>query len=416
VTTPIDLPAAPSRRLAVRVTPDALRQLRGGHPWVFESSIRSAPHDGVAGQLAVVFDDQRRFTAIGLWDPTSPIRLRVLHTGAPRTIDDAFWRDRVVAALGRRSSLLADPATTGVRLVHGENDALPGLVIDAYGSTAVAKVYTPAWFPHLHAVLGALADAAAGVGRPVDRVVLRCSRNVRPFAPAGVAQGSVLVGTTPDGPVEFLENGLTFEADVLTGQKTGYFLDQRDNRAAVRRLARDASVLDVFACTGGFSVHAADGGATEVTSVDLSRRSLATAQANWRHNTGRPDVATSRHHLLDGDAFDVMADLGRRRRRFDLVVVDPPSFAHRGRDAARAVEAYGRLAELGLALVAPGGRYVQSSCSSRVDADELRSAVLAAAPRSGREVRVRDVTGHAVDHPIGFAHGAYLKTVFLDVR
>lgn len=382
---------------------------------MFESSIRSTSHDGAPGDLAVVFGERREFVAIGLWDPASPIRLRVLHAGRPMTVDGAFWRARLSTALGRRMPLLADPATTGLRLVHGENDELSGIVVDAYGSTAVVKVYSEAWFPHLGDVLDALIDAATGVGLDLDRVVVRLSRNVAAGDTHGFTSGRVVLGTEPDGPVEFLENGLTFEADVLGGQKTGHFLDQRDNRARVRDLADGRRVLDVFACTGGFSVHAAAGGATEVTSVDLSRRSLATAEANRVHNLHVPEVRRARHDVIVGDAFDVMEDLVRRRSTFDLVIVDPPSFAQRERDRAGAIEAYGRLAELGLRLVADGGVSVQSSCSSRVSNEEFDEVLAAAAAGSGRSVEVFARTGHALDHPIGFPQGGYLKTAFATV-
>lgn len=410
-----DLPRPASSRLAVRLTPDALRQVRGGHPWVFDSSVRSVNREGAAGDLAVVFGDRREFAAIGLWDPESPIRLRVLHHGRPVTIDSGFWRSRWASALGRRAGLLADPATTGLRLLHGENDGLPGLVADAYDTTVVVKVYSSAWLPHLVDVLGALSEAAIGAGLGLDRIVVRLGRNVARGETHGLADGDVVLGDPPPGPVRFLENGLTFEADVIGGQKTGHFLDQRDNRARVRDLSAGRRVLDVFACTGGFSVHAAAGGATEVTSVDLSRRSLATASANFAHNTGDEAVRRARHDVIVGDAFEVMEDLRRRRRRFDLVIVDPPSFAPRERDRTGAVEAYGRLAELGIGLVEPGGTYVQSSCSSRVTIDEFRGAVLGAADRSARGLTVLDETTHAADHPVAFPHGAYLKTLFARV-
>lgn len=412
---PSDLPTPSSRRLAVKVTPDALRHIRGGHPWVFESSIRSVGHEGAPGDLAVVFGDRREFVAIGLWDPDSPIRLRILHQGSPNTIDGAFWRARFATALGRRAALVASPATTGFRLVHGENDAMSGLVADVYGSTVVVKLYSAAWFPLLPEVLDALVDSISLVGLEVDRVVLRLSRNVQGIAGSGLRDGLVVLGDDPSAPVEFLENGLRLEADVIGGQKTGHFLDQRENRARVRDLAAGRTVLDVFACTGGFSLHAAAGGATDVTSVDLSRRSLATAEANFAHNADDPAVAAVTHRSVVGDAFEIMDDLGARRRRFDLVVVDPPSFAQKEQDRPGAVDAYGRLAALGLDLVADGGTYVQSSCSSRVSVDEFRSAVLGAASRSGRRVEITEETTHAADHPVGFAQGAYLKTLFASV-
>ena len=415
MTLPSDLPNPSAQRLALRITADALRQVRGGHPWVFESSIRSVSRDGSPGDLAVIFGDRREFVAIGLWDPSSPIRVRVLHRGSPATIDGSFWRARLTSAMARRSALIADPGTTGYRLVHGENDALPGLVADLYDTTLVLKLYSDAWFPHLTDVVEAVADAATATGVRVETVVLRLSRNVQRLETFGLRDGSTLIGSVPDRPVLFLENGLTFEADVLAGQKTGHFLDQRENRARVRELA-SGRVLDVFACTGGFSVNAAAGGAAEVHSVDLSRRSLATASANMAHNADRVGAAGRHHHVVVGDAFDVMGDLRRRRERFDVVIVDPPSFAPRERDRAGAIEAYRRLAGLGLDLVVPGGTYVQSSCSSRVGMDELRAAVVAGSVDVDRRLLGVRETGHPADHPIGFPQGGYLTTVFATVE
>ena len=422
------LPSPAGRRVAVRVTREAARQLRAGHPWLFASSVRSVSHDGEPGDLAVVFDPDRELVAVGLYDPASMLRVRVLHHGSPRTVDVAFWHEHAVAALARRSGVVG-PGTDGFRAVHGESDGFGGLVADVYAGTLVLKVYSDAWTVRLASVVPALVDAvASATSHPVERVVVRCSRDLaaRPhsrFALAGLRDGVALAGALPDGPVLFHENGLVFEADVVHGQKTGHFLDQRDNRARVRDLVRDrirrdgrAEVLDVFCCTGGFSVYAAAGGATSVHSVDLAPGAIATTRRNMAHNRDRREVAACRHHTTTGDAFTVLADLADRGARFDVVVIDPPSFASKQADVARACRAYARLTRLGLAVVGPDGVLVQSSCSSRVGADLFAETVLDAAASSGRRVRELDRTGHAADHPVGFAEAAYLDTLFLAVR
>lgn len=405
-----------SRRVAARVSKDAERQVRGGHPWVFDTSIRSvtggSEPGGATGDLAVVFDDRRRFVAIGLYDPASPIRIRVLHRGRPLPIDDEFWRERVGAALDRRVEHMS-AATTGWRLVHGENDGLGGLVVDRYDSTLVVKLYSAAWFPHLAAVLGALTDEVAARGVEVERVVLRWSRQVAAGAvPEGLTEGSVVAGAALEGPVRFREHGLWFEADVVAGQKTGHFLDQRDNRSQVASLAGRRRVLDVFCHSGGFSVHAAAGGAREVTSVDASSWALAAAVRHMEMNADHGGVARCAHRVEEGDAATVMERLAAAGERFDLVVVDPPSFAHRASDRAGALRAYRRLADLGVELTADRGWYVQSSCSSRVGAEDLRETVRAAIDDAGRDRELRLHTGHAVDHPVGFPQGEYLSTTF----
>lgn len=405
-----DLPHPSDRRIAVRVTRDALRQLRGGSPWLYDGSITSVSHDGAPGDLAVVFDDQRNFAAIGLWDPTSPIRVKVLHAGRPRQIDGGFWRDRVDAALGRRSGLLADESTNGYRIVHGENDGLPGLVVDRYDRTLVVKIYTPAWFPHLAAVVDALVDRV-----DPERVVVRLGRSVTAGETFAIADGDTIVGPPPSGPIRFRERGLVLEADVERGQKTGHFLDQRDNRALVRSMAEGLDVLDVFASTGGFSLCAAAGGARSVHMIDQSAPAIETARRNIAHNRHLPEVRRCAVHATVGDAFEVLARLASRDERFDLVVVDPPSFASNQGAVPRALAAYARLTRLALAVTKPGGTLVQCSCSSRVPTDEFVQAVLDAAASAGRDAHITRRTGHAVDHPIGFEHGEYLKTVYLAV-
>ncbi|NLA37423.1 MAG: class I SAM-dependent rRNA methyltransferase [Actinobacteria bacterium] len=406
-----ELPPPNPARIAVRVAPRVLRHIRRGHPWVFDGGVTSVSAEGAPGDFAVIFDDDRKFAAIGLYDPNSPIRVRMLHAGKPRQIDDAFWAERIDAALALRRPLLDGSTTTGMRLIHGENDRLPGFTVDRYDTTLVVKLYSEAWLPHLNDVLLVLLDRCGHAGIKVDRVVLRASRQVRSVAPE--IEGATVIGDEPDGPIEFLENGLRFLADVVHGQKTGHFLDQRDNRLMVRSMANGRRVLDVFACTGGFSVNAAAGGATEVTSVDLSSASLFVAKQNMALNLDHPGVAACDHQTLVADAFDAMVRLARDRRRFDLVIIDPPSFAHREADRRRALGAYRRLADLGMALVAPKGLYVQSSCSSRISTDELRETVLDAADATGRSVDIRAESTHALDHPIGFDEGAYLKTIAL---
>lgn len=406
---PLDrLPRPADRRIAVRITPDALRQLRGGSPWLYDGSITSASHDGAAGDLAVVFDEQRDFAAIGLWDPTSPIRVKVLHTGRPRMIDDGFWQSRLDTSLEGRSGLIADSTTNAYRLVHGENDGFPGLVVDQYDRTLVVKLYTPAWFPHLRDVLGALQARCAP-----ERVVLRLGRSVATGETFGFGDGDTIVGPAPTGPVRFRERGLVLEADVVRGQKTGHFLDQRDNRALVRSMASGLDVLDVFSSTGGFSVSAAAGGAASVHMIDQSAPAIETAERNLAHNRHLPEIRRCATHATVGDAFEVLTRLAGRDQHFDLVIVDPPSFASNQGAVPRALAAYARLTRLALAVTEPGGMLVQCSCSSRVSTDDFVQAVLDAAASAGRDVHVTRRTGHAVDHPIGFEYGEYLKAVYL---
>lgn len=376
---------------------------------MFDDSIVSLSHQGNPGDLAVVFDNDRRFAAIGLYDPNGPITLRILHVGKPATIGPEFWTKAITAARQIRQPLL-DAESAGrpaFRLVNGENDAMPGFVVDQYDTTLVIKLYSEVWFPHLAGLVDVLVDVTRATS-----VVLRLGRNVAEGETYGLDDGDVIAGAIPDGPVLFTEGGLTFEADVRTGQKTGHFLDQRANRLRVGRLARDRDVLDVFASTGGFSVHAAAGGARSVHSVDLSAPTLAVAERNMAHNADRAEVVACKHTTEVGDAFDVMIALARAGKDYDIVIVDPPSFAQKQSSVDVAVRAYTRLTHIGLRLVRPGGIFVQASCSSRVPTDLFFATLLDAADAAGRELRQLTRTGHDIDHPVTFPEGSYLKAGF----
>ncbi|MEX0980077.1 MAG: class I SAM-dependent rRNA methyltransferase [Gemmatimonadota bacterium] len=413
-----DLPVAGPRRLALRLHAPAERALRGGHPWLFESGIREQSHEGKPGDLAVAFDRKGRFLAIGLYDPHSPIRMRVLQGGQPERIDAAWFDARIARALGLRSPL-ERTGTTGFRLIHGENDGLPGLVVDRYEDLLVAKLYSAAWIPHLAQVSASLARRS-----PFRHFLVRLSRRLQshPDALFGVDDGTLLVPDTdaetvdpPDFPVQFRENGLLFEVDPVRGQKTGFFLDQRENRLRVERLAKEAgSVLNVFAYTGGFSLYAARGGAEHVVSLDQSRPALDAALRNFALNRGGGPVDRCRHEIQCGDAFTLLGRIRDEGRRFDMVVVDPPSFAKEEGDITAALGSYTRLARLGLGVLRPGGILVSASCSSRVDAESFFGAVQRGAEMEGRPLREIERTGHPLDHPVipQFPEGAYLKCLF----
>ncbi len=394
----------------MRLTPDALRHVRAGHPWVFDHSIVAESFIAHAGDLAVVFDADRKFAAVGLYDPTSPIRLKVLHHGKPITIDRAFWATRLSAAMERRAPLVEKGDTTGYRVVNGENDGMPGLVLDRYDRTLVLKLYSAMWIPHLADLVPVIDD----LFRP-EALVLRLARNIPEELLHGLEEGDALIGVCPPDPILFLENGLTFEADVVHGQKTGHFLDQRDNRAFLGTLTEGARVLDVFASTGGFTVYAAAGGAREVMAVDLSEPTLSVVARNLHHNSDRAAVRACDFRPTVADAFREMDRLGRKGQRFDVVVIDPPSFAQRQFEIERAISAYSKLTDLGVRLVHPDGLLVQASCSSRVSAEQFHTAVTHSAARANRPLEEIRRTGHAIDHPVTFPEGAYLKAVFARV-
>ena len=406
------VPRPNDKRLAVRVTPDALRHVRARHPWVFEESVTSISHEADAGDLAVIFDNDRKFVALALYDPTSPIRFRILHVGRPTPIDAGWWRATIEAALDKRAVFTSDPAADELayRVINGENDGLSGLVVDRYAGVLVVKLYSAAWFPHLLTLTRALLDVTRCEG-----VVLRLARNLQTGETFGLRDGDVIAGVVAEGPVRFTEGGLAFEADVRAGQKTGHFLDQRANRFRVGSMAAGRDVLDLFASTGGFSVHAAAGGARSVHAVDLSGPTLAAAERNMALNEHLDTVRNCAFSTEVGDAFEVMVQLARAGRDFDIVVVDPPSFAQRQANVEGALRVYTRLTHLALRLVRPGGVLVQASCSSRVTAEQFFDTVLDAAAAAGRPLTEIIRTGHDVDHPVGFREGEYLKAGFWKV-
>ncbi len=393
------------RPAAVHVTADGAASIRRGCTWVFESAIERVARDAQAGAPCVVYHD-REIVGVGLWDPGSAIPARLL-SRKPVAIDDAFFADRVADALSLRAGL-AETATTGMRLVNGPHDGLPDVVVDRYADTLVAKVYARAALPWLVALLQPLVDAL-----PVERVVLRASRNVEDALGADTS-GAIVLGRPLDGDVEFLEHGLVFLADPVRGQKTGFFLDQRENRVRVAQLGGN-EVLNVFAYNGGFSLHAARAGAERVVSVDLSAPALEAAGAIFARNMGDPGVAACAHECVVGDAFRVMETLARQGQRFDVVVVDPPSFAKKADEVEGARRAYGRLARLGAALVRPGGTLVAASCSSRVPRAMFGETVEGALREARVAYAVEAVTGHAVDHPVRFREGEYLKAIYVRV-
>ena len=425
-----------SARLRLRISATAETIVRGGHPWVFAESVREQNRVGETGELAVIYDRQDCFLAVGLFDPGSPIRVRVLHTGKPQTLDAAWWAARLDAAVRRRDGLF-DERTTGYRLINGESDGWPGLVLDRYETTLVLKVYTAAWLARLAEVVALIRERL----KP-ERVVLRMSRNIQHVAaaqpliphpgplplgrgerespadcPHNWRDGEVVFQKRPEAglnaPVLFLESGLRFEADVLRGQKTGFFLDQRENRRWVEALAPGRTVLNAFSFSGGFSLYAARGGATMVTDIDISKHALDAAERNFKLNADVLRVTDGRHEAVQADAFAWLA--GNPRRKFDLVVLDPPSLAKREAERAGAIRAYGKLATAGLQHLAPGGVLVACSCSAHVSAEEFFAVVRQSAEQTQRGFSELRTTRHAPDHQGSFKEADYLKGIYLRV-
>ncbi len=404
----IFLPQISGSRIAINVNASAQRLLRRRHPWLFESSITRISHEGKSGDLAVIFDNRKKFLAIGIYDPASPIRVRILASGKSATINPAWFLNIISTAHEKRSSLLSTE-TDGYRVVSGENDGLPGLVIDRYADTLVIKIYTPAWIPHLYNVTAALLEVL-----PLQRVVLRMNKLTQAQTALlyGLKNADVIYGDKLDDIVIFKENGILFEADPIRGQKTGFFLDQRDNRARVEKIARGQNVLNLFSYTGGFSLYAARGGAASVTSLDISKPAIAGSVRNFALNYNNAVIANCQHRYIADDAFKAMENLATTDKRFGVVIIDPPSFAKKADEIAGALRAYSRLVKLGLDLLEQHGTLVMASCSSRVKADDFFSMIFETAKSAHYSLKELERSAHAIDHPIGFPEGAYLKCLF----
>jgi 23S rRNA (cytosine1962-C5)-methyltransferase len=372
------------------------RVIAHGHPWIWRDALSGL--DGVApGTIVRVLDRRGRFLARGLAD-RGAIGVRV-HTRSDRPIDADWLGGRLKRSLELRARLdLGD--TNGVRLVHGEGDGLPGLIVDRYAEYAVIKLDGASWNPwrgvldeQLVRELGRL-----GIAGVFDR-----SEKLAP---------RVLSGRLPEGPIPFREHGMTLWTDLVSGHKTGMFLDHRASRLRTRGL-RARSVLNLYGYTGAFSVAAGLGGAEEVVTVDVSSAALELAQRNWVDNGLDP-----RRHRGDARRVDeVLADLGQRDARFDLVVSDPPNFAPSHKARSKAIKAYAKLHRDALAVVADRGLWLAASCSSHVDRGAFETTLREAGHACRRRLRVLGRWGADLDHPVaaGFPEGDYLKVVLLAV-
>ena len=401
----VNHPGGRGGRCTLQLTKPLRDRIRAGHPWIYDRALAAMPREIAAGDIVTIADAEGEI-ALAFADPDSPIRARIL--AVPGTQLDAAWgRDRAESAAARRTRdpLLTD--CTGRRLVHGEADGCPGLVVDLYETTAVVVFDGPAaatfWRPRLPDVL----DGLERGGATIAHAWLRGER--RRTAAAGTA-GEAVRGNPPTELV-IAEDEARFAVDVRAGQKTGFFLDQRDNRRMIRRHAAVETVLNLFAYTGGFSLHAALGGAARVTSVDIAPPAIAGIE----HNLALSGLPAAAHERVATDAFEFLSRAAKQHRRWDLVIVDPPSFAPSERAKPAALAAYRKLAAAALAVTEPTGRFALASCSSHVTEADLLDVIAGLAP--GSPLRLRATAGAASDHPVlpAFPEGRYLKFLLFDL-
>ena len=408
--TPQALPAPAASGLPVATVilkPKRARPFFGRHPWVLDAAVARVEGSPADGDVVDLATHDGKFVARGLWNSASRLRVRLYTFAAEVTLDDALWRARLESAVALRRSLGLDARDGAARLVNSEGDDLSGLVVDRYGDYLAVQVTALAMARRLDTLSAALTDLVAPRGillRGADRGLAKLEGLQLP--------DRLLCGTAPDGPIFVREHGLTFGVDLTEGQKTGYYLDQRDNRQAAARYARGRRVLDMFCYSGGFAVACAvTGAARSVLAVDGSSRATALAKANAELN-GAANVAVE-----TADAFEKLDALRAAGERFGMVILDPPKFARSRATAEDALRAYHRINRVGVDLLEPGGILVTCSCSGSVSRDAFLEMLGGVAQRSGRPLQFLECRGAGPDHPVSASclEGEYLKCVIARV-
>jgi 23S rRNA (cytosine1962-C5)-methyltransferase len=381
------------------------RSLRRRHPWIFSGAVARVDGTPASGETVLVKSAEGQPLAVAAFSPQSQIRARVWSFDASTRIENSFFEQAIKSAIQLRKTLPASQHSNALRLVHAESDGLPGVIVDRYADVLVAQFLSAGAELWRDAILDALA-AATGCEAIYERsdAEVRALEGLQPRA--GFARGNREARRCP-----IVEHGLHFRVDVAAGQKTGFFLDQRENRQRVRALAAGREVLDGFCYTGGFSVAALAGGARHVLAVDSSAAAIEVAGENVDANSIEP----SRIDFQQADVFAYQRQLRDRGQAFDLVVLDPPKFAPTGAQAKNAARAYKDINLLALKLLRPGGMLATFSCSGGVPAELFQSIVAGAASDAGVDARIIERFGAAADHPValGFPEGEYLKGLLL---
>lgn len=372
------------------------------HPWIFEGAVAHLKGRARAGDTVDVFAHDGRPLGRAAFSPHSQIRARLWSFDVEETIDHAFFKRRIAAAVAARAALPELRGQQGLRLIHGESDGLPGIIADRYGETVVLQLNSAGAEKWRDALAAALLQATG-----CKRVFERSDSDVRGLEGLEPRTG-FLHGEAPEGGVVIEEHSLRLEVDIQGGHKTGFYLDQRENRRLVRELSAGRSVLNCFCYTGGFSLQALAGGAASVLSIDSSGPALESARRNLTLN---PQLPAARAEWRDADVFEELRVLKKSGARFDLIVLDPPKFAPSAAHAGRAARAYKDINLLGFRLLKPGGLLMTYSCSGGIGPELFQKIVASAAADAGADARILRRLGAAADHPVAlaFPEGEYLK-------
>jgi 23S rRNA (cytosine1962-C5)-methyltransferase len=384
----------------VILKPRKARPFFGRHPWVLDSAIDRIQGSPADGDVVDLLSDKDKFIARGIYNSRSRIRVRLYSWRTDEPIDDGFWRSKLEAALRLRQQLGYDDPQGAARVVFSEGDLLSGLVIDRFAKYLVVQITALAMAVRLETILSQLLELLRPTG-----IVLRTERDVVKAEGLDLADGPCW-GEVPQEPLEILDGGLRYRVDLAGGQKTGFYLDQRENRKAAAAYFRDRRVLDMFCYSGGFALCAsALGGAREVLGVDASRRAVALAQSNAQLN-GLTNV-----RFEAADCFQRLESLRSAGEKFGGLILDPPKFAHSRRSLDDALRAYHHLNRLAVELLEPGGILVTCSCSGHVSREDFFDMLLGVAQQTGREVQILQQRGAAPDHPVAATcpESEYLK-------
>lgn len=386
----------------VTLKPGREKSVRNRHPWLFSGAIANIARDARDGEIVDVHSAAGAWLARGYLNRRSQIQVRLLTWDEATPIDRAFWRSRLQRAIAGRAALAADADTDAYRLVYAENDGLPGLVVDCYGDWLVLQALTLGIERAKPLLIELLAELCQPAG-----IIERSDVDVREKEGLRATTG-VLYGAAPAGPLEIHEHGRRFLVDLLDGQKTGFYLDQRENRLRAGAYCADGRVLNAFSYSGGFAVYALVAGAQQVVNLDSSVDALTLAERNLALNGFDPDTQAEG---VAGDAFQVLRDWRAAGERFDVVILDPPKFAHSQPQIERAARAYKDINLLGMQLLNPGGVLVTFSCSGLVSADLFQKIVFGAAVDAGRTAQIVERLSQGTDHPVAltFPEGEYLK-------
>jgi 23S rRNA (cytosine1962-C5)-methyltransferase len=371
------------------------------HPWIFSGAVQSVTGDPGLGETVIVLDSRGNFLATAAYSPHSQIRARIWSWDPDQEIDPKFFRERIRNAFDMRSTWIDTSQTSAFRLVHAESDRLPGLVVDHYGECLVLQILSAGsehWRDEIVDVLVELFDPAC--------IIERSDVAVRELEGLEERSG-LLYGELPEQPTVIVENGIQYKVNLVTGQKTGFYLDQRDNRLFCKNISEGKKVLNCFAYTGGFTLSALAGGAESVLSIDSSEEAIELAKENMILN----ELPNDRCEWIVGDVFQELRTLRDRGEQFDLIILDPPKFAPTASQAQKAARGYKDINLFGFKLLKPGGTLMTFSCSGGIDAAFFQKIVADAALDAGVDARIVYHFFQAPDHPtlLSFPEGTYLK-------